>query len=781
MDDQEAWYKGYAEPYKAQVLREATEAVLNRLPELPKPVKYPFEAPAAEGAGEGFVMYPDGAPTPHKLPGTNLATWPREFTQAEEHSIISDGVKNGHIPPPPVRPWQQQLVDFLDGLPVDHPGLLDEKSPYYQFADTLRQGYRQLRNRIENETDADKFIDDYVRHRYIKSGRVSQIFGSGKSGYSGALRKRTIPTQYEAVSKGERPVHINQIDNILSSMNEMNHWLTKKSIVAHYASEEGSNIVQWAHRQPGPNYAPLHGMERLNPFDGKQLAWAPDGFASPFNKFYRPPWGEEGSAGAWAGKFVEGQRRINNAALSISYAGSQYHPWNIAQWWAAGEIAQTVGHLAHGDFATVLDRFAQAYKYGLGTGKRLRTAYLNPGDQSDPEMQRLAGIAARAGLQPDKRPGMYLAGHHASLSWKEIFNGDLGDEMSQYFHNLFNVKGLGPMDAVTHVAGQALHGVAETAGFVTDALSHYYMDIQGPLAQNGRFAGEMRLFLKLNPGATAAQIGAHAYKVASMVQSTFGEMNLDRLFMQPEARRIGQAISTSMGWKPGTWRNIAEGAREIVMGHPMGQYARNLYAYTFVASAIAYGFQKVMTNGEAPFNWMTNIMAPFTGGATPDHKELARAVLPGEQKEPGEIMRVVSNFWHGHFLGYGLGDYLSGWIGNTAKFETTLVKMALSSGGSPALHQEMREEITNFLPITTQMLMQQKKGSHLSPMALLMGIKDAGFDTAEPDEAAQALKKKEANAIESEKYVEKLRQRDLANPDNALDRFVNPTGVQPHP
>lgn len=695
-----------------------------------------------------------------KMVGADKEAWVKSGGDPAAFSPEDPGVA------PPARPWQQQLVDHIEGLPTDHPDLQPgSNSELMHFATALKDGYGMLKDdMIATKPDMEHFKEHYLAHSYTRPEAFNEAFGSGRTGSGAAYQERTVPTINDALNAGLTPLHINQVDNILHAANGI---LKFNAISKSFKAGYDAGYIKYGTTAPEKGWLPINGPGTVKSTvtgGPVQRAYAPPGFARSWNSNVSNGFSDWKAAGINIGepiaKFLNVQQRLNNTSLSMLFALSGYHWLNIAKAAQASAISSQLGMLrgASGMVTNFLDP-ALAY-IGQGAGKSLRHFYLHPEDTSNPAMARLADIAARSGLRLGGRGREYL---HSSV------NASLGVGSRNLWQAFKEHTKLSP-DVERGVSDESVMAkaimtplragefVAHQITGVSDMLGSPLFDTIVPTLKGAVWHDEMEGFLRRNPGATDEQLVTYGRTVRASVDGRAGELNQDTLFWPREVKQVLNAFGVSVSWAYGTLRNLGTGLRDTATGRVLSVNSRFLTGYMMATAMNSMLYARLRT-GMNPQGWKQYVTPP-TGGKTSDLKEPELALNPGEEKEP---MEIANDFMAGNPFNYLLRK-----AGVVTRVEADLVANA---GDLLRLSHEawgkIGTDVANNLPISLRQ--QTLKGSALGPGWHALGARAAPFYWQEPAEFAAAQAKAQAKAAAQAAGLQRWQNSRLATPDASIE------------
>jgi hypothetical protein len=370
------------------------------------------------------------------------------------------------------------------------------------------------------------------------------------------LKRRTFPTQKEAIDAGLIPITYNPIDLQLLKIREMQKFYhgtrladrMKETGIArwipagaeHAAADQG--LVKLDDRVFQPRLmgdANTAGFGRLEPGN----YYAPEAAARIFNNYM-----SRGLAGQSI--IYDTIRGAGNALNSLQLGLSGFHATFVTLDTMISRSALGLHQIAGGQVGKGLASI------GLGVtpasvvqtvreGSKLRNAWLEP-QNATPEWRTLAENLNRAGgrinmdqFYRNNASGTFFRHlsdlkHPQSVLWQaaQMFR----DEPS-YWRKAVMVP--------LHLVGRTL-----------DTIMEPLMGHMVPRAKLGVFAGMARTWDQQHPNATEEQRSAAMIKVWDSVENRLGQLTYDNLYWHKLAKDIAFVTTRSVGWNLGTVREI---------------------------------------------------------------------------------------------------------------------------------------------------------------------------------------------------------------------------------
>lgn len=480
-------------------------------------------------------------------------------------------------------------------------------------------------------------------------GRATMAAKKPMLGSGNFLKKRSFPTQKEAIDAGLIPITYNPVDLQLMKLREMQKFyhgtkLADKMKSTHMAvwvpaGREGDASAEGLVKLDDKVFQPRlmgdanpAGFGRLEPGNW----YAPEAQARIFNRYM-----SQGISGRSVAYDVV--RGAGNALNSLQLGFSGFHATFVAldtalsraalglhQVMRPGQRLQGLGNVALGGIPGLN---VAGLVRTVHQGAQLRKAWLDP-QNATPEWAKLAEDLNRGGGR-DSMDTLYQTTNAGSF-FKHL--SDLKNPLSplhqaaQMFRDAPNWQGrvMVPLRLV---------------GRVLDTTMQPLMGWLVPRAKVGVFAEMARSWNDANPHATDAQRSAEMIKIWDSVENRLGQMTYDNVFWHKMLKDTAFVATRSVGWNLGTWRELGGAAVDTAkmlndaahLRKPEFTYRQSYAIVLPIMTAVIGSIINYLGTGEAPQE-MKDLYFPRIGGED-EHGQPRRLNIPGYMKD-------VISFYH---------------------------------------------------------------------------------------------------------------------------------------
>ena len=547
------------------------------------------------------------------------------------------------------------LKRFMDGeegitLAPDHPG--------YGFAKLARVANQTMRAWMEAGDNAAGRAKYYTEHYYK---RLYQDADAPELPFGSSLHARTVETWKENILNGRKEWLPHPIENTLHDLGAKLAMVQREAFLKDMTDK---GMVSWNASDPGGRTMQIQGVDKIATgtreiaVPNTDLDLTPGSprlppnivtqtHEMPLHAYTNPELAKVFNN--WASNFqkiplkaptLTKLRYLGNTMQSLNLLGGLYHGITETQAFATtglGVIAKDIaditslpGHLAdlvRGN--TLADKMAEL---GRQTPEGRAAMYA-----ADPILDAVMGAGYRAGPRQEiYRPGN-LPGLYESIWTRGSFGRELREGLKPY-----------------NMPGFAASMVSRLAQSVSAPLFDHLI----PRIKAGAVMSQMRQWIDHHPTASHDQLMRAARQIVDNTDDRMGELNMNNVFWKKWVKDTAQTSMISTSWVYGTvrqtaaafgWRFRPASGGITFEVNPFAML--NLAATLTVAAGTGSIYQWLHTGtlpGQGPRDlsgippWLHDLVAPRTGGYT-KHGAPARAILPGEQKEYYDWMKVLEN------------------------------------------------------------------------------------------------------------------------------------------
>lgn len=527
-----------------------------------------------------------------------------------------------------------EMLKYIEGRSAG--ATMDPKSELFPVANAIRDVYQTMRSFIEQSLpDMKNFYDDYYRHLWTDPRKADRVFGVGPQGSGSSLNLRTIPTLAEGIEKGLMPKFLNPIDNTTHYVAGMAYHLAARDVLSR--AENAGHVVYGA-SNPNIGWEQLNGAGAtkavpMTRADGTTTAMIQNAYGSPgFARSYNY-WVGKGFYGMPGGSpWYTRMQYFANAMTGFLLALPGYHTTAIAQETAVNGIANGIGAISRGQMARGL------YGIGMSTpvlpevvrqtlrGSDLYKSYLDL-NSNDEAMNLFVNAGGRMGPRQD----VYRMGDAQSV-FKSIAEGSLRIELKQDLRHVLGTDEEAPGTRAALVGPRLVGLVGKEVGRVLNTISAPLFDHMIPNIKAGVTFDALQSWIDANPTAGREAKLAMARRIVNSVDDRFGEMNQDNLFWPKAVKQALNLLTVSVGWEFGSLRAAGIAGNNTDTRFTMDRL-RWLVSLPIVNGIMGSIYQYLKT-GTTPWETTTPLLDtqfPRTGGHTLQYGQYVpeRVAIPG--------------------------------------------------------------------------------------------------------------------------------------------------------
>lgn len=570
-----------------------------------------------------------------------------------------------------------KFLDYVQGRSMGY--ALPHDSNLAPVADTVRnimQGFEGLLRNAHARGLHDMtsyYIDAFPQlwKDPAKARTFSENFMSaGKQGSGGHLQAKTYPTYGDGIRAGLEPLHDNPLYNVLQYAHTTSRYLKSLEILDDQI--KGGFAYRATHPNPGSGDVALegNGTTRALATGVTQRTYASPAGARLWNQWVDRdiPGGDVG------GNVFNKMRLIKNTVTQLNLINPSFHAAGIAVEANAGGFGQAISELARGEVgaaakdiassATFAPKVAQLWQSGHMAIEHYNTMH------PDPVVQNFV----RVGEVMDKGRPDYMSPTNAPSYFDSLVRGELGQNWAARLQHIIEADPHGDV-SLARAAWRSAEFAGTELSRATKQLTSPLFDHLIPTLKAGVNYERGSMWLRTHPNASQAEIDSAFMQIAKNTEDRLGEMNYDRLFWPKWVKQTAQLSMISPTWVYGFYRfmgNVASSGLNVATLGKLGTFnetaVTNMVGYVVNVAGAHMIYQGLM-GGPAPWNSPTplhDIAVPRAGGTNPKTREPARTVVPGQEKEFSDLMRV------------GLVTYDNPW-----NFGEALAHLALSRLAAP--------------------------------------------------------------------------------------------------
>ncbi len=507
--------------------------------------------------------------------------------------------------------------------------------------------------------DLDKFQarDFYLAHMYTRESLNTPpgVTGGGRTGSQGWRNERTFPTYADAFGEGYKPLYDNPILIDIASADA--HYKVLDTVRMQSIAREANwmRYYQSAREAARDDFHPLTGLNSLK----EASSVNPDGTPGPVIR--QQLYGRAGFDTIWnnwngfqnlnrsqlATTIEDGLLKVKNASTYGKLLFPGYHTITEYKLGMSNGIANAIEELGFGlrhgsigEFARGMRDLATApfkpIQYIATSAAKWRPMYRAM--EGDPALDAFVGggggIAARGKV--------YSASDSPGI-WKLWNRGQLFQELGAEMRRDFTFPNTRVGDGKWGVAGGLARDVTNLAilplrsvAYGVTNLSAPVWDQMVPLLKSGASMERIQTFIRQNPMATDDMVRDYARRVVTNIEDRMGEYNPANLFWRPWMKRVANQTMLSTGWTYGTIHATMEGLR-LGRGFAWNPVATTNLMGQVATIAFTNAAWSVLVDGKLPSSTL-DYLIPFATS-----RGLARILLPGEEKEYYDWMKIVAD------------------------------------------------------------------------------------------------------------------------------------------
>lgn len=512
------------------------------------------------------------------------------------------------------------ISDIENGRVIDNPRLNEAAVALRGILDSYRDRVRSL-----GTGALDNFITNYFPHIYKDAGKAEAFFKGVLSkrsleGGKGFLKQRKYDSLADAMKPVEEggggltPITDNPVEMTLLKLREMDRYIYGQKI---FAELKAGGLIKFYR----PGQAP-DGMVKVNDKIGNINSPAAEGGMIHRGDYYAP---QEAatvinnhlSPGLAGNGFYDAIRGVGNAMSTAQLAFSLYHVGFTTldaivsknalamMQFRRGDVVQGAKNLFMGTIGAPLTPILNAMQ-----GDRLLKAYR--GDISDPALAPMVEALQAAGAR--QRDDLYRntavnafkqaarAGRYGEAAWKAIPT-------------------------------------------MLDYMNKPVFEYLVPRQKFGVFFDMAQDAIRANPNMDMATKRAVFGKIWDSVDNRMGELVYDNVFWNRALKDGLMAITRSVGWNLGTFRELGGGvldAKSIFKDKSLSPRTAYVLALPFTTAIIGSAIQYLYT-GQGPQD-LKDCFFPRDGGVELDGTTPTRKSLPSYVKDVAEYEHDAEGF-----------------------------------------------------------------------------------------------------------------------------------------
>ena len=594
------------------------------------------------------------------------------------------------------------------------------------FLDTFRDHMQAVRSEIEgmDKFENAQFQDDYLTQLYKDPEAAKKFFGQARVGDKGFLKGKKNATYEDAINAGIEPLTLNPIELGVRYLDNAHRFVEVTKFM-----EESKAAGDWGLYPPGHQPEGWVEMKKYprNPMTN-QSAYAPEGFATIYNRFRSQGWEQFGRGG----QALDALRATSNTLAGFKFALSQYHGLKTMVESVANGVSDALTTAQGGD---LLGGAAKAVKsFGnpvsdFRRGRKLQNEYRDANSETlknMPETRRAMDKLVDANFRfVGKGRASDEYRYSKAGSYKAFTEAGRKAEKAMLATDVKDWKG--------NPIGKTVPLIAKNVGRALETMSAPTFSVYIPAMKTSAAMRMMETFLKQNPTATDAEAAAYARQVTDRIDNRYGEMNQDNLFLPKLAQQLAQLATISWSYEFGTARSVAGAIKDtatLPMRVARGQKAwteqmNYPIAYAIVGGTLSAMYQYFLT-GKAPES-VEDLIAPQSGGEDATTGKPERAILPGDEfsvmnffAQPGESLKDRQAFW------LQLGEHLA----ENADFRVDPISLSTDSN-LQAVKAYGDYAAKEALPL---FMSQPRKGkSNIGEIQRFLGVRPAGMRWTDPE------------------------------------------------
>lgn len=697
-----------------------------------------------------------------------------------------------------------EMLKYIEGRSAG--ATMDPKSELFPVANAIRDVYQTMRSFIEQSLpDMKNFYDDYYRHLWTDPRKADRVFGVGPQGSGSSLNLRTIPTLAEGIEKGLMPKFLNPIDNTTHYVAGMAYHLAARDVLSR--AENAGHVVYGA-SNPNIGWEQLNGAGAtkavpMTRADGTTMAMIQNAYGSPgFARSYNY-WVGKGFYGMPGGSpWYTRMQYFANAMTGFLLALPGYHTTAIAQETAVNGIANGIGAISRGQMARGL------YGIGMSTpvlpevvrqtlrGSDLYKSYLDL-NSNDEAMNLFVNAGGRMGPRQD----VYRMGDAQSI-FKSIAEGSLRIELKQDLRHVLGTDDEAPGTRAALVGPRLVGLVGKEVGRVLNTISAPLFDHMIPNIKAGITFDALQSWLDANPTAGHEAKLAMTRRIVNSIDDKAGEMNQDNLFWPKAVKQALNLLTVSVGWEFGSLRAAGIAGNNTDTRFTMDRL-RWLVSLPIVNGIMGSIYQYLKT-GTTPWETTTPLLDtqfPRTGGHTlqygqyvpervaipgypdkdfsqwyklglnaPDWIKMAQDTAKGIMQKGNPAVQTLSDFLFGEDE---IGHKVSHLPMQALHYpfnqpDIYNLKRNMPTGTQWMIPKEFPQYMSDLwghmMPIFLQAASRTERGSHITGVDRMLGVREAPGFVDNPQGYAQSQQRQNTYLDKQELYRFRRENSRLAEP-----------------
>lgn len=596
------------------------------------------------------------------------------------------------------------------------------------FVSTFHDWMHTYQTKLEAlpQTEKMNFRENFVTQLWRKpEGAMKYINEYGAKQGSGYFTKARVFDDYEAgIRAGFAPVTTNPVE-IFSRYIEN----ASRKIASYQSKNDAFEAGMMVYRTSKNAPDGWVKLESIKPVAGQDV-YAPPGFARIFDNFASQAM--KMNIPGTNIDVLDAAQRAANATTGLKLSVSGFHPALETMEGLFSGIANGITKMKNGRPITGLADVITSPKKPFTSfvhGRQVQQAYLD-GTWGTPEMQRIVRAMTDANFDPMRE-------------------GGLADE-----YRVSRLPGFikGWQKGIPMSAGGPLKTALRAFETVMEPTFQYYV----PFLKNQAMYDMLKTYMDAHPKLTDEEFAAYARKASDTVDSRFGEINKNNIFLNATAKKMAQTAAISWSFTLGQARQ-AMGFAWDAARVPSKIYSkikgelpdteeiwtdRMSYAVGIgLGTAFVDSVYQYIKTGKLPQS-PQDLMKPQTGGTDPSTGQPERASLPN-------FANSYKSVWDN-----GIGDELYNkanplWqtlvaMGSNKDFAGHEIRDPNDTTGKQ-LQQLGEYAYQNALqPIGLSNVENAKGGTNISSLERIFGLRAAGMKDTAPEQLDKIVSYKNA-------------------------------------
>ncbi len=652
---------------------------------------------------------------------------------------------------------EEQHLDLYNYMENRSKGakLATDNAHLQAMADTMRSIYQGYRAKIEAmpEKMVNGFIEDYFPHLWAK-GQDAQIKAFedyiAQQGSARNLKSRVLPTIAEGLKFGLKLEEPNPIKMTVKYAMNMSNYIAHVKQLSVMKSELGA--AYYAPGKQPEDYSPVVGntSTRIVPASDKTPAfitklYAPDEVAHIYNTWY--------SKGFEDMKYVSSTytslRNLTNTNTMIELGFSGYHYRTITMQAINNDVGRLGKNVMVGDWRGAFDAMTKIVNpvQNYITGNKILQQFKGTSDLG-PQYETVARMAASANPRIAQDTLSDVTNHGLYMSYKA---GTLPEVLDKLKSQLSQGYVIG---------GTAKSAIELTQHLVSD-FSYPLFNKYVPAMKFGAFNNLITDWMRQNPSASAYEIQVNTNRIWDLVDSRFGEMNMENVFWNKKAKEVLNLRYRALGWDIGlvgqTGGAVLDASKILRDAITPGRKVNpndldrvSFFTGLFLVGAASATALQYLYTGSGPKE-EKDLVYPKTGGVThtlrANYPERQAAI--GHEKEVMNLIPIPGQPWYSGLaqmekdkeasLFKNVGEAIANRDWRNKPIYDPKSKSFIAS---TPLVANVAHIITGFKPFAGEKIINSPAGTHIGPIARMLGSSEAGARVVAPKELGQYLKKK---------------------------------------